>query len=87
MSVKFTQNKRLKRKLLKSYPKEIVEATRHDTIWGIGLSTYDPRAKDKSHWRGENLLGQCLTSVRDELMKTASIGEELMTTESSDESI
>lgn len=64
---KFSQNPTLKEHLLKSLGKENVEASPFDEIWGIKLSENDVRAKDKSQWRGKNLLGQILDVVRDEL--------------------
>jgi predicted NAD-dependent protein-ADP-ribosyltransferase YbiA (DUF1768 family) len=39
-----------------------------DKIWGVGLAAHDPSIRDRRNWRGENLLGQVLTQVRDELM-------------------
>lgn len=57
----------LKEKLLSTNDLEIVEASPYDTIWGIGLSQDDPRALDKTTWRGTNLLGEVLMKVRKEL--------------------
>ena len=35
-----------------------------DKIWGIGLHVRDDAARDRSNWRGENLLGEVLMEVR-----------------------
>jgi predicted NAD-dependent protein-ADP-ribosyltransferase YbiA (DUF1768 family) len=35
-----------------------------DQLWGIGLSEKDPRALNRSTWRGRNWLGEVLTIVR-----------------------
>lgn len=64
---KFSQNEDLKQQLLSTYPKTLVEASPHDKIWGIGLSQDDPNAWNKLTWRGKNLLGEILTTVRDRL--------------------
>lgn len=66
--LKFTQNQKLKTKLL-SYPDKIfVEASPHDKIWGIGLHFNDVLALDKKTWKGLNLLGEAITKVRDDLV-------------------
>lgn len=66
---KFTQNEQLLLRLLKTEGTTIVEASPVDTIWGIGLAEDDPRAKDRSKWRGKNWLGEVLTSLRENLFK------------------
>ncbi len=43
----------------------LVEASSHDTIWGIGLSAGSPGAYDADKWLGLNLLGIALMDVRD----------------------
>ena len=68
---KFTQNHELKKYLLSTGDKILVEASPFDTIWGIGLSADDPRACMPREWRGENLLGFILMEVRDILRKPA----------------
>jgi ribA/ribD-fused uncharacterized protein len=66
---KFTQNPSLLRALLDTKGTTLVEASPYDRIWGIGLSEVDPRALDRSQWRGENLLGKILTDLRENLIK------------------
>lgn len=42
----------------------MVEASPIDRIWGIGLAHDDPRAADRTRWRGLDLLGFVLVEVR-----------------------
>ena len=65
---KYTQNEHLKKKLIDTYPKVLVECNPRDSIWGIGLSEDDPNIYDESKWKGKNLLGECLMEVRKDLM-------------------
>lgn len=46
----------------------LVEAAGRDTIWGIGLGMNNLKAQDPYCWRGLNLLGFVLTSVRSQLI-------------------
>lgn len=65
---KFKGNEQARKFLLKQPPHHMfVEASPFDTIWGIGYSEDDPKAHDMGTWRGQNLLGQCLTTVYNEL--------------------
>lgn len=64
---KFSQNEKLKEKLISTYPKTLVEASPYDKIWGIGLLEDDPRAWNKQTWLGKNQLGEILTRVRERL--------------------
>lgn len=52
-----------------------MEASPINTIWGIGLSEKDKRAWNKETWRGQNLLGEILTKVRDKLLELESFLE------------
>jgi len=65
---KFFQNEELKKYLLGTNSKVLVEASPYDRIWGIGLSADDEKSKNPLLWRGSNLLGFALMEVRDELM-------------------
>lgn len=66
---KFSQHEDLKKILIDTANKEIVEASPYDKIWGIGLSECDPRVTDKSQWNGKNWIGEAIMRVRYELMK------------------
>lgn len=57
----------LKSQLLATGDRELVEASPYDRIWGIGLAVDDPKALDKSQWRGTNWLGETLMKVREDL--------------------
>ncbi len=63
--LKFSQNEDLKDFLIETGDKILVEASKTDTIWGIGLMERDPDSKFPSKWRGQNLLGFSLMHVRD----------------------
>ena len=64
---KFSQNKGLRRKLFQTGERKLVEASPVDTIWGIGLEAAVADVTPETDWPGQNLLGEILTSVRDEL--------------------
>lgn len=71
---KFTQNQHAKEELLATKGTTLVEASRYDRVWGIGLDAKDPRAKDRSQWLGKNWLGETLTKVRDRIIEIESVG-------------
>lgn len=64
---KFSQNPDLKEALLATVGTSLVEASPYDRIWGIGLAKEDPRALNRSKWRGTNWLGEVLDRVREKL--------------------
>lgn len=57
----------LKPRLLETRGHTLVEASPHDTIWGIGLAEESPEAGAKKSWKGTNRLGQVLTELRADL--------------------
>lgn len=61
---KFSQNEKLKRLLLSTEDTILVEASRYDKIWGVGLSENDSRILNPSQWKGLNLLGTALMRAR-----------------------
>ncbi|MBN2695212.1 NADAR family protein [bacterium] len=65
---KFSQNLELKKQLLDTQNRVIVEASPYDKIWGIGLSENNPNIEDISKWRGKNLLGKTLMAVRKKII-------------------
>lgn len=69
---KFKQNDDLKRTLLETKRALLVEASPVDKIWGIGLPASHPDAQDPKKWRGQNLLGYCLTEVRERIKREES---------------
>ena len=65
--LKFGQNPKLLRVLLATAPKQLVEASPWDTIWGIGMSKETARVTPMEQWRGLNLLGKTLDRARQNL--------------------
>jgi ribA/ribD-fused uncharacterized protein len=62
---KFGQNPDLGEFLRATKDRVLVEASPRDRIWGIGLGSSNPDARDPSNWRGLNLLGFALMEARD----------------------
>lgn len=63
--LKFSQNAALRRHLMSTRGKLLVEASPYDRIWGIGMSRTQAGSSRVQSWRGMNLLGFALTHVRD----------------------
>ena len=64
---KFSQNAELKKYLLDTGNRVLVEASPVDKIWGIGLAADDKNAEKPLQWKGLNLLGFALMEVRKQL--------------------
>jgi ribA/ribD-fused uncharacterized protein len=64
---KFGQHGDLRSFLLSTGDRVLVEASRSDTVWGIGMDADDERATSPDRWPGLNLLGFALMEVRQRL--------------------
>jgi len=66
--LQFSQNEDLKHELLRTAGTTLVHADPRDTLLGIGMRMRDQDVCHKERWKGENILGQVLTEIRDELL-------------------
>jgi ribA/ribD-fused uncharacterized protein len=64
---KFATNPDLKKKLLATKDKILVEGTPFDPIWGVMIRWDDDRILDEKNWKGQNLLGKVLMECRNKL--------------------
>lgn len=62
---KFSQNEKMKKFLLSTNDKVIVEASPYDKVWGVGMDSNNRKIYNPNNWRGENLLGFIIMEVRD----------------------
>lgn len=65
--LKFEQNESLKKQLLATGDKILVEGSPYDRIWGVGIHYSSELILDEKNWKGENLLGKALMEVRSKL--------------------
>ena len=63
---KFSQNERLRNKLLATEDLVIAEACR-DKLWGTGVPLYEDGCLDMNTWTGKGVMGDALIYVRDVL--------------------
>ena len=68
--LKFSQHADLKERLLATENRIMAEASPYDLVWGIGFKASDNLALNQDNWRGQNLLGKVLMSVREALKFT-----------------
>lgn len=66
LSLKFSQNEDLKKKLLETGDAILAEANMFDKKYGVGLSGNDPKINDPACWKGYNMMGNMLMEVRSE---------------------
>ena len=64
---KFSQNVDLKKFLINTNDRVLVEASPVDAIWGIGMAGDHKDVMNPKKWKGLNLLGFALMETRDEL--------------------
>ena len=67
ITIRFNQDQKFANEIMseKYIGKEFVEASPFDKIWGIGMDESNPNIEDKSKWMGQNLLGKCFNSLRE----------------------
>ena len=65
--LKFGQNERLKKVLLGTGERELVETSPNDRLWGVGFNS-EEALEHIGEW-GENKLGKALMRARDRLRK------------------
>ena len=65
LTKKFTSSAHLFSVLESTKGQDIAEASRNDRIWGIGIDKTN--ALEGMKWRGENILGKSLMTVRDNM--------------------
>lgn len=65
--LKFSQDLLLKEYLIKTHPKVLVETSLNDAIYGIGMKETDKNIENPLLWKGQNLLGFALMTIRDKL--------------------
>lgn len=66
---KYSRNKELKDKLLRTGDAILAECAVYDKIWATGVSVKDASRFDMSRWSGQNLLGFATMLVRDKIRK------------------
>ncbi|MEI3337126.1 MAG: NADAR family protein [Clostridium sp.] len=66
---KFSQDEELKKFIINTKNRVLVEASPYDSVWGIKMSSKDNNIENPHCWRGENLLGFALMEVRDKLIE------------------
>lgn len=62
---KFTSSERMTQEILDTRGLELVEGSKWDRIWGVGIDWRDDAIADRRNWRGDNRLGRCLARARD----------------------
>lgn len=66
---KYSQNKELRDRLLKTGDAILAECAVYDKIWATGVSIKDASRFDMNRWSGQNLLGFATMLVRDKTRK------------------
>ena len=70
---KFNQNENLKRVLVNTGNKTLVESS-YDQIWGTGIPLTDPACLDKTKWSNPGIMSKLLMDIRQKL--SLGLGEE-----------
>ena len=67
LSLKFHQDEGMKKALLATEHRELIEASPYDSMWGIGIGLHSESLTDKTKW-GSNRLGKLLMEIRERLV-------------------
>tara|TARA_B110000208_G_C11676148_1_gene396982 strand:+ start:109 stop:747 length:639 start_codon:yes stop_codon:yes gene_type:complete len=73
--LKFTQSMELNAHIIDSGDAILVEGSKHDRIWGVGLEPTNSLIHNPDEWKGQNKLGQALMTTRDLINNIDSIYE------------
>ena len=65
---KFTTHSTLKGTLIGTYPYTLAEASL-ELPWGCGVALKDPKLSDTKNWKGQGIMGEVLTRIRNELIQ------------------
>jgi ribA/ribD-fused uncharacterized protein len=65
---KYLQNQDLGDRLISLFGYKMVEASKFDRVWGVGLSEDNAMIGNPAFWRGANLHGRALDQVMAEVM-------------------
>ena len=63
---KFNQNAHLKKRLLSTKDKVLVEATK-EKLWGCGIGLHETGCLDKQNWSSQGIMGEALVYIRQKL--------------------
>ena len=78
---KFNQNDNLKRVLVNTGNKTLVESS-YDQIWGTGIPLIDPACLDKTRWYNPGIMSKLLMDIRQKFshghVESRTIEDELM---------
>lgn len=66
-TAKFSQNPDLGKRLIDTGDAILAEASPFDKIWGIGIGVEHKNFLKPERWKGRNVLGETLMTVREEL--------------------
>ena len=66
--LKFTQHRDLAERLVSTGNKVLAEASPYDLVWGVGYAAESEEILNPENWRGQNLLGKVLMSVRSAIL-------------------
>jgi hypothetical protein len=64
--LKFINNEKIFKKLLKTKNKLLIEDFERDLIWSVGLTRKSYLIKDHTKWKGQNLMGLTITKFRND---------------------